>query len=78
MSKRLIPSYGCSQEDHVPNCGHFGYSGTYLGNHAPDCDHEQDCRYECTCNPAQREAKKFRPPALSPPKPDAHQRASEK
>lgn len=54
MEPKLLPKYGCSQEDHVPNCGHFGFSGEYLGRHLLDCFNEQDARYECSCNPKAR------------------------
>jgi hypothetical protein len=29
---------GCSQEDHLPLCMHFGRAGTYLSHHLPVCE----------------------------------------
>lgn len=51
-------SIGCSQEMHLPNCGHFGESGTYLSAHAEWCPaHDNDD--PCTCNPdARKKARK--------------------
>lgn len=54
---KLLPKHGCSQEDHIPNCGHFGQSGLYLSEHAKDCDNRKNSRYECTCNPRRRRRK---------------------
>jgi hypothetical protein len=48
---KLLPKHGCSQEQHVPNCGHFGESGAYLSLHSLDCDYRKNSRYECTCSP---------------------------
>lgn len=48
----LYKSIGCSQEDHLPNCGHFGQSESYLGRHAFDCPYK---KYKpCDCNPNAR------------------------
>jgi hypothetical protein len=62
MSRKYNPyrDVGCSQEDHLPNCGHFGMSGLYLSDHAPDCPTD---KFEpCTCNPkARKEAADVRP-----------------
>jgi hypothetical protein len=43
---------GCSQEDHLANCSHFGYTGEYLSEHAPYCNGGRT--QPCTCNPEQR------------------------
>lgn len=48
----LYKDIGCSQEDHLPNCGHFGFTGTYLSEHLADCPSKN---YEpCNCNPKAR------------------------
>lgn len=49
---------GCSQEDHLPNCSHFGKSGLYLSEHAEDCPWGMKPRQyaACTCNPKARRA----------------------
>jgi hypothetical protein len=45
---------GCSQEDHLPNCSHFGYSGGYLTSHLETCPCHKSYREECNCNPMAR------------------------
>lgn len=52
-----LPSYGCSQEHHTPNCGHFGEAGSYLSRHAEWCAYWNNSLEECTCNPAARRKK---------------------
>lgn len=46
---------GCSQEDHLPNCGHFGYTGTYLSEHLKTCPQRKGKNQPCNCNPKARE-----------------------
>lgn len=53
---KILSSCGCSQEQHLPNCGHFGHSGVYLSRHLPDCDNAKNSRYQCTCNPTVRKS----------------------
>lgn len=48
----IYKDVGCSQEDHLDNCSHFGYAGTYLSEHAADC--EGGRTKPCTCNPQVR------------------------
>jgi hypothetical protein len=43
---------GCSQEDHLPNCSHFGENGLYLSDHAKGCPAGREA--PCTCNPKAR------------------------
>jgi hypothetical protein len=43
---------GCSQEDHLANCGHFGYSGEYLSSHSKGCPAGDTG--PCICNPTAR------------------------
>ena len=43
---------GCSQEDHLPNCSHFGFTGGYLSDHADWC--EGGYTKPCICNPEAR------------------------
>lgn len=43
---------GCSQEDHLPNCSHFGFNGEYLSAHAEWCSGGEYS--PCTCNPKAR------------------------
>ena len=34
----MLPIYedvGCGQEDHLPGCAHFGFTGLYLSAHLP-------------------------------------------
>ena len=50
--KRYMGGIGCSQEDHIPNCSHFGMSGAYLSEHAKGC--EEGRTGPCTCNPTAR------------------------
>jgi hypothetical protein len=61
MGKRpynVYKSLGCSQEMHLPNCGHFGESGVYLSKHAQGCPGE-DSSGPCWCNPdARRKARR--------------------
>lgn len=47
-----IKDIGCSQEDHLPDCGHYGYTGGYLSNHLPDCPSGNTG--PCVCNPRAR------------------------
>ncbi len=47
---------GCSQEDHLPNCTHLGYSGGYLSEHLPTCPCFKSNKAECNCNPKARQA----------------------
>lgn len=70
-SGKPVPDYGCSQEDHIPNCGHFGFSGTYLSDHAPECP-AATWDALCECNPKARKAsgKKFTHPWLTRAKPN--------
>jgi hypothetical protein len=44
---------GCSQEDHLPNCSHFGESGSYLSEHSKECERKTDGgrNAPCICNP---------------------------
>ena len=51
-------SVGCSQEDHLPNCAHFGYCGGYLTPHAKTCPCNKSNKAECNCNPTARELAK--------------------
>jgi hypothetical protein len=53
MSHRDV---GCSQEDHIPNCGHFGYSGVYLSDHLETCPCYKSNKAECNCNPTARKS----------------------
>lgn len=55
----LYKDVGCSQECHLPNCGHFGYVGTYLSEHADWCDWEKYRDRPCTCNPEARKKAKI-------------------
>ena len=48
---------GCSQEDHIPNCAHFGYSGGYLSDHLKTCPCFRSNKAECNCNPTARKNK---------------------
>lgn len=56
---------GCSQEQHLPNCSHFGYTGKYLSEHLPTCPGGRNA--PCNCNPkarkeaAERERKESKP-----------------
>lgn len=43
---------GCSQEDHLPDCSHFGFTGGYLSEHAAWC--EGGYTKPCICNPEAR------------------------
>lgn len=53
----IYKDVGCSQEQHLPNCSHFGMSGAYLSEHAPDCPWKK--HQPCNCNPkARRESTK--------------------
>lgn len=47
---------GCSQEQHLPNCSHFGYAGTYLSSHAEECEKKTNGGRDapCICNPKVR------------------------
>ncbi len=47
---------GCSQEDHLKNCGHFGYSGLYLSDHLKTCPQYAANLEPCNCNPEARRA----------------------
>ena len=51
---------GCSQEDHIQNCSHFGYSGAYLSEHTPECEKETGGgrKAPCICNPEARKKSK--------------------
>lgn len=55
MTKKLnmYRDVGCSQEDHLPNCSHFGMTGVYLSPHAADCPGGYE--EPCICNPKARE-----------------------
>lgn len=53
----LYRDVGCSQEDHLPNCGHFGYSGMYLGSHLSTCPQDKGNTKPCNCNPIVRGVK---------------------
>lgn len=52
MYKRI----GCGQEDHISNCIHFGYFGTYLSEHSEECKAEtnEGRNNACICNPNAR------------------------
>jgi hypothetical protein len=52
MAYNIYRDLGCSQEDHLPNCGHFGYTGEYLSRHAEGCPTLKD--QPCNCNPNAR------------------------
>ena len=57
MSKRNIyRDVGCSQEDHLPNCSHFGHSGAYLSPHSNECKKISGggVTGPCICNPKAR------------------------
>lgn len=49
----LYRDVGCSQEDHLPNCSHIGFAGTYLSDHATWCNGGRT--EACICNPTARE-----------------------
>lgn len=50
----LYRDIGCSQEDHLPNCGHFGYTGGYLSSHLNTFPQGQKKFEPCNCNPKAR------------------------
>jgi hypothetical protein len=52
----LYKDIGCSQEDHLRDCSHFGYSGLYLSDHADYCIAYSDGgrKNPCICNPSAR------------------------
>lgn len=52
----LYRDVGCSQEDHLPNCSHFGESGAYLSEHSAECKKQTGggTKAGCICNPKAR------------------------
>lgn len=56
VGMNIYRDVGCSQEDHLPNCSHFGESGLYLSEHAKDCPGGRT--EPCICNPKARKARK--------------------
>lgn len=56
MSYNVYRDLGCSQESHIPNCGHFGYAGTYLSEHLKTCPQFKGNTKPCNCNPMARKA----------------------
>lgn len=58
MKKRsnIYRDVGCSQEDHLPNCSHFGMTGKYLSEHSVQCKRKTKggVNAPCICNPTAR------------------------
>jgi hypothetical protein len=50
----IYDNIGCSQDSHLADCMHYGWSGTYLSGHTPWCDLNGKNRGPCICNPAVR------------------------